>query len=299
MATTPEHKPTIAPIVGPDDPRRFTDSGIEIKTRLHRGGRRAAAWRSASASPASTRSPAASTRTCTARASGRCASTRATPRAKETNERFHYLIEHGSTGPLDGLRPAHPARPRLRRPALRGRGRAHRRGHRLDRRHAPRVRRHPARRGLHVDDDQRARPPCCCCSTSWSARSRACRVRAAARHHPERHPQGVHRPRELHLPARAGDAADHGPVRLLPRARARSGTRSRSPATTCARRAARRCRRWASRSPTRSPTCRPRSTPGSTSTSSARGWPSSSTATTTSSRRWPSSAPRGGCGRGS
>ena len=79
-----------------------------------------------------------------------------------------------------------------------------------------------------------------------------------ARHDPERHPQGVHRARELHLPARAGDAADHRPVRLLPRARARSGTRSRSPATTCARRAARRSRRWASRSPTRSPTCRRR-----------------------------------------
>jgi len=31
VATTPDHKPTIAPIVGPDDPRRFTDSGIEIK----------------------------------------------------------------------------------------------------------------------------------------------------------------------------------------------------------------------------------------------------------------------------
>src|SRR6185436_15617796 len=30
MATA-EQKPTIAPIVGPDDPRRFTDSGIEIK----------------------------------------------------------------------------------------------------------------------------------------------------------------------------------------------------------------------------------------------------------------------------
>src|SRR3954453_19072185 len=30
MATKPE-KPTIAPIVGPDDPRRFTDSGIEIE----------------------------------------------------------------------------------------------------------------------------------------------------------------------------------------------------------------------------------------------------------------------------
>jgi len=33
MASTPaKERPTIAPIVGPDDPRRFTDSGIEIKT---------------------------------------------------------------------------------------------------------------------------------------------------------------------------------------------------------------------------------------------------------------------------
>jgi methylmalonyl-CoA mutase N-terminal domain/subunit len=31
MATTPEERLTVAPIVGPDDPRRFTDSGIEIK----------------------------------------------------------------------------------------------------------------------------------------------------------------------------------------------------------------------------------------------------------------------------
>src|ERR1700712_4096838 len=31
MATTPEERLTVAPIVGPDEPRRFTDSGIEIK----------------------------------------------------------------------------------------------------------------------------------------------------------------------------------------------------------------------------------------------------------------------------
>src|SRR5262245_45899515 len=30
-ATRPEQKPTIAPVVGPDDSRRFTDSGIEIE----------------------------------------------------------------------------------------------------------------------------------------------------------------------------------------------------------------------------------------------------------------------------
>jgi len=32
MASTPEHKPTIAPIVGPEDERRFTDSGIDVKS---------------------------------------------------------------------------------------------------------------------------------------------------------------------------------------------------------------------------------------------------------------------------
>ena len=42
----------------------------------------------------------------------------------------------------------------------------------------------------------------------------------APRHGPERHPQGVHRAGELHLPARPVDAARHRPVRLLRRARA-------------------------------------------------------------------------------
>ena len=88
-------------------------------------------------------------------------------------------------------------------------------------------------------------------------------AREAPRHGPERHPQGVHRPRELHLPARAEHAADDRPVRLLPRATSRSGTRSRSPATTSARRAPAPSRRSPSRSPTAWPTCRRRSTPAS------------------------------------
>ena len=97
MATTPEHKPSIAPIVGPEDPRRFTDSGIEVKhvytdedvppeleQRLGRPGEypftrgihpdmyRGRKW--------------------TMRQYAGYAS------ARETNERFRYLIEHGSTG---------------------------------------------------------------------------------------------------------------------------------------------------------------------------------------------------------
>ncbi len=96
MSTTDEHR-TIAPIVGPDDPRRFTDSGIEIKplyadddlpeslperlgepgeypyTRgIHRDMYRKQLW--------------------TMRQYAGYAS------AKESNERYHYLLEHGSTG---------------------------------------------------------------------------------------------------------------------------------------------------------------------------------------------------------
>ena len=96
MATTDEHR-TIAPIVGPDDPRRFTDSGIEIKelyteddltenlperlgepgeypyTRgIHKDMYRKQLW--------------------TMRQYAGYAS------AKESNERYHYLLEHGSTG---------------------------------------------------------------------------------------------------------------------------------------------------------------------------------------------------------
>jgi methylmalonyl-CoA mutase, N-terminal domain len=93
MAT--EERLTVAPIVGPDDPRRFTDSGIEVKplyteedlpqelrlgepgafpyTRgVHREMYRKQAW--------------------TMRQYAGYAS------AKESNERYRYLLAHGSTG---------------------------------------------------------------------------------------------------------------------------------------------------------------------------------------------------------
>ena len=59
-------------------------------------------------------------------------------------------------GALDRLRHALAHGPRLRPRALAGRGRARGRRHRHARRHADPVRRHPARRRLGVDDDQRA-----------------------------------------------------------------------------------------------------------------------------------------------
>ncbi len=97
MATTPDQQPSIAPIVGPDDPRVFTDSGIEIE---HEYGPDAVG-------------PGLEERLGTA---GEYPFTRGihpdmyrgrrwTMRqyagyatATETNERFRYLIEHGSTG---------------------------------------------------------------------------------------------------------------------------------------------------------------------------------------------------------
>src|ERR671927_749600 len=97
MATRPDQKPSIAPIVGPDDERRFTDSGIEIKHRYEpedvepnleeRLGEPGDYPFTRGIHPDMYRK-----RQWTMRQYAGYAS------AKETNERFHYLIDHGSTG---------------------------------------------------------------------------------------------------------------------------------------------------------------------------------------------------------
>jgi methylmalonyl-CoA mutase, N-terminal domain len=97
MATKSEHKPSIAPIVGPDDPRRFTDSGIEIQPAYDEGdvspgleerlGEPGEYPYTRGIHPDMYRS-----RKWTMRQYAGYAT------AKETNERFRYLIEHGSTG---------------------------------------------------------------------------------------------------------------------------------------------------------------------------------------------------------
>ncbi|HEU0024823.1 MAG TPA: methylmalonyl-CoA mutase family protein [Thermoleophilaceae bacterium] len=97
MATTPDHTPSIAPIVGPDDPRRFTDSGIEIKN-TYTGEDVAPGLEERLGTPGEfpyTRGVHPDMyrgRKWTMRQYAGYAS------AKETNERFHYLIDHGSTG---------------------------------------------------------------------------------------------------------------------------------------------------------------------------------------------------------
>ena len=85
-----------------------------------------------------------------------------------------------SDGALGRVRPADAARARLRRPDRRRRGRAHRRRDRLARRHGAALRRDPARRGVDLDDDQRAGRAPAPASTSSSPRGRARRPKRSA-----------------------------------------------------------------------------------------------------------------------
>ena len=178
MATTPDHKPSIAPVVGPDDPRRFTDSGLEIEhvygtedvkpgleerlggpgaypfTRgIHRDMYRGRKWTMRQYAGYAT--------------------------ATETNRRFRYLIEHGSTG----LSMAFDLPTQLGRDS-----------------DDPLCMGEVGRTGVAIDtiDDMRrvfdgiplgevstsmtinARPRCCCSSTSSSARSKASSRRSCA-----------------------------------------------------------------------------------------------------------------------
>ena len=181
--------------------------------------------------------------------------------AEESNARYRYLLEHGQTG----LSVAFDLPTQLGYdsddPRSLGEVGPHRRRDRLARRHGAAARRDPARRGLDVDDDQRARvapaPP-----VRARRRAAGCRVDRAPRHGAERHPQGVRRARELHLPAEAVDAADDRPVRVLRRAdpELEHDLDLRLPHPRGRER--RRCRSSRSRSRTGSRTARRRSTAG-------------------------------------
>ena len=96
MATTDEHR-TIAPIVGPDDPRRFTDSGIEIKPLYadsdlpddlpERLGEPGSYPYTRGIHPDMYRGQLWTMRQYAGYAS-----------ARESNQRYRYLLAHGSTG---------------------------------------------------------------------------------------------------------------------------------------------------------------------------------------------------------
>ena len=87
----------IAPVLGPDDPRRYTDSGIEVKTTYTEADipARATEQLGAAGEFPYTRGVHAEMyrrRLWTIRQYAGYAS------AKESNERYRYLLEHGSTG---------------------------------------------------------------------------------------------------------------------------------------------------------------------------------------------------------
>ena len=138
---------------------------------------------------------------------------------EDTNERYRYLTEHGSTG----LSMAFDLPTQLGRDSddPLSEGEVGRTGVPIDTLEDMRIcfDQIVARRGLDLDDDQRPGgdpAPALRAGRRGAGRS----GRAAARHRPERRPQGVRLARQLHLPARADDAADHRHLRLLRRERA-------------------------------------------------------------------------------
>ena len=147
------------------------------------------------------RSPAASSPPCTAAGSGRCGSTPGSARRPSPIGATAICSSRGQR-PERRLRSAHADGLRLRPPAGRRRSRPGRRRHRLDRGHGAAVRRHPARAGLDVDDDQLDGDH----PAGALRRGRAAQRRPAVDavgHGSERHPQGIRRARHLHLSAAA------------------------------------------------------------------------------------------------
>ena len=138
--------------------------------------------------------------------------------AEDTNDRYRYLIEHGSTG----LSMAFDLPTQLGRDS-----------------DDPLCAGEVGRTGVPIDtiEDMRIcfdQIPLDEVSTSMTINAPAAillllyelvgeeqgvRVGEAARHGPERRAQGVRGARQLHLPARADDAADHRHLRVLPRER--------------------------------------------------------------------------------
>ena len=86
------------------------------------------------------------------------------------------------------------------------------------RRHGDPARRAAARRGQHLDDDQRDGADPAGPVRRGGRGARASPRAAISGHDPERHPQGVHRPRDVHLPAAAVDAPRDRHLRVLRRA---------------------------------------------------------------------------------
>ena len=125
--------------------------------------------------------------------------------AEESNAFYRRNLAGGQKGLSVAFDLATHPRLRFRPPARLRRRRPRGRGDRLDPRHADVVRRHPARPGLRLDDDERRGAAGAGAlhrrrGGAGSASGQACW------HDPERHPQRIHGAQHLHLPARGLDA---------------------------------------------------------------------------------------------
>ena len=126
------------------------------------------------------------------------------------HRRRHQLAVQGDhqdrrRRPVDRVRHAHPARPRLRRPDVARRGRPLRCGDRQPGRHGGPLRRHRPRRHHHVDDDQLARRTDLR-DVRRPGREGGDRAQTPRRHVAERHPEGVPGAEGVRLPAAPVDA---------------------------------------------------------------------------------------------
>ncbi len=133
---------------------------------------------------------------------------------EETNERYRTLLRAGGTGSERRVRPADADGARSGSRALARRSRQVRRQRHVAGRHGNALRRHRPRRHYDLDDDQFAGG-----DDLRDVPGRRGKAGSGLaddlRDDSERHPQGVHRPEGVHLPAAAVDADHHGHLPLL------------------------------------------------------------------------------------
>src|SRR4051812_23363010 len=97
MAISPDEHTSIAPIVGPDDPRRFTDSGIEVK-ELYTAEDVAEGLEERLGEPGEHPYARGVHREMYRKQLWTMRQYAGYATAKESNERYRYLLEHGGTG---------------------------------------------------------------------------------------------------------------------------------------------------------------------------------------------------------
>ncbi len=204
--------------------RRWTGTRERRPTARRRAGagayRRLAARDAAAswASPASSRSPGDRIPSMYTRRPWTMRQYAGFGTAEATNAPLPCPARRGPDRTLDGLRPADPDGVRLRSSDGRRRGGPRRRGHRYRRRPRGALPGDPARRGDHLDDDQRhgRDPPGDVRGDRRGAGDRG--ATGSGRHGPERRPQGIRRPGDLHLSGRTVAPAGDRTVPLRGRA---------------------------------------------------------------------------------